>query len=83
MNKSEIKELINSNEVIKLAYERFRKDYRYSEIVDMYSMAHFSLPIDEAYIHFVSGANLMRWGYTKDWRSGETKISISRIGIAR
>lgn len=54
MNKNQIEDLINSNVVIKKAYEKFRKIYPYNKVKDMWSHISFSERYpSEAYIKYV------------------------------
>lgn len=66
LRRDEINELINANSVIKDAYKEFRKEYPYKPIIDMYSMSHFTEPVDEAVIKYVVNNKVYEYRYYKE-----------------
>ena len=72
MRKDEIKALCAQNEAIARAYgERNKTPYANKKIVEMYEMAHFSAPVEEVAITFISGYRYDRMIF--ETRKGEVK----------
>lgn len=77
MRKDEIKALCAQNEAIARAYGEFKKTpYANKKIVEMYEMAHFSMPLEEVCITFINGYGYDR--YTFQTKGGETKRYLSQ-----
>ena len=76
MRKDDIIALCGQNKAIGEAYKKFKKEYPgYHPILDMWSSCHFSLPIDEVWIVFLTGWRKTRIVIETDLETGQTTFT--------